>query len=154
MSSRAIQIGPRGTDLLSCSVSQAIHRVRKHSAQIACEALAAFIRDRLIPIFAAGGNVSDDDQIRLEKACVTFVLFSVNSKEDLVAAAIGSLQYLLDRLTQTIGNLLSAQAVHAMQTLIWKACGSDMSTTDAWLQLLRHPAFDGAGQANKARIGR
>lgn len=140
--------------LMPPSVIQAIHRTKKHSVQIACDVLGSLIRDRLIPVFAVGSNASEDDQARLERACVTFVLFSVNATEDVVPSAIASLQVMFDSIVQNSGSLLSAKVVHAMQTLIWKTCGSNPSTTDAWLQLLRHPAFDGAGQANKARIGR
>ena len=140
--------------LISCSIVQTIHRTKRYSVQIACDVLGALIRDRLIPVFAAGVNVKEADQVRLERACVTFVLLTVSATDDTVHSAIESLQVLLDNLMRDARSLLTTKAVHAMQTLMWKTCGSNAANADAWLQLLRHPALDGAGQANKARIGR
>ena len=137
------------------SVLQAIHRTKKRSIQIACDALLSLIGDRLIPLFHDAECANEQDRDRLEKACVTFVLFAVKASDEAVSPPPDMLQTLLDTISHRVRGILSAKAVHAMQTLIWKASSSSQPpTTEAWLQLLRHPAFDGAGLVNKARIGR
>lgn len=134
---------------------QAIHRTKKQDVRVACDALGTFIRERLLPALAGGDEANENDRARLEQACVTFGLFTVDSPSDVVPPGTDPLQALLDDLSRVSIDTLSAKAVHAMQTLMWKATGSsDSSGTDKWLALLRHPALDGAGQANKARIGR
>lgn len=133
---------------------QAIHRTKKRSVQVACDVLSTFIRNRLLPAVSVDDDVKKANQTRLEKACITFVLFAVNITED-VSKTASTVQLLLDSITTNGSSILSAKAVHAMQTLIWKASGSShRSTTGVWLQLLRHPAFEGGGQVNKAKIGR
>lgn len=135
------------------SIIQAIHRTKKWDNQIACDLIAALVQNRLLPDLRTSGDVKESDRDRLEKACVTYVLFAVGSAE--VVPAAEALQALLHSMSQDAHITLSAKAVHAMQTLIWKASGSDDPlATDAWLQVLRHPAFDAAGQSNKAKIGR
>lgn len=137
------------------SVLQAIHRTRKRNVWIACDAILFLIKDRLIPLFHDADYANEPDRERFEKACVTFVLFAVNDSNDMATAAIDMLHSLLETISHRAGGILSAKAVHAMQALIWKASGSSHPpTTEAWLQVLRHSAFDGAGLINKARIGR
>lgn len=141
------------TKLSSLRIVQAIHRVRKRSAQAARDLLNTLIHSRLLPITITGDDTNEADRNRLEKACVTFVLFAVDEAD--IQPSLEQLQAFLDTITQELAVNLSARAVHAMQTLIWKASGhADLSTAPAWLQVLRHPAFNSAGQVNKATIGR
>lgn len=142
-------------ELMISSIMQAIHRAKKQCVQVACDVLDTFIRERLLPALVDGDLANDGDRVRLEQACVTCVLFTVDAPSEVVASGADVLQALLDDLSRGSSDTLSAKAVHAMQTLMWKAAGSSHSSiTDKWLELLRHPALDGAGKANKAKIGR
>lgn len=138
--------------LILSSIMQAIHRTKKSSFSVAQDTLRALICDRLIPIITLG---EEADLARLEQSCVTFILLAVNAPGNALSSAPQSVCNMLDVIAQNAGSSLSPKAIHAMQTLIWKASrSSDALTTAVWLQLLRHSAFDGAGSANKARIGR
>ena len=133
---------------------QAVHRTRKVSADAACDALRQFLTNRLLYDLPQDTNEADLDLDRIEKACVTYIHF-VSSHTEADHASIHELEDALNTVAERIGKPISPKATHAAQTLIWKAAGaSDSETADRWCGLLRHPVFDGAGQINKARIGR
>ena len=150
----ASSIGLTAAKLTTLSILQAIHRVKAYSVQTACDALFALIRSRLLPRLTSGEEPIEADCEHLEKACVTFVLFSFEGAKA-GSSPVQKLTDLLDLIAHEKSGILSAKAVHAMQTLIWKTSESGGALqVDGWLQLLRHAAFEAAGQTNKSIIGR
>jgi len=126
----------------------------RRAVELACNALTMLIRTRILPECTDSTNATPADYDRLEKACVTLTLFATSAQQPLKSALMAQLRDLLEDVHRNTGNPLSAKAVHAMQTLIWKTANGPDPCSEAWLSLLRRPIFDGAGQVNKARIGR
>ena len=134
---------------------QTIHRVRKVDVDAACLALGKLISGRMPPNIAADQSNAPPIQDYLERACISQVLFATSSPGVARQFAIDQLHQTFNAIVQRSNSLFSPQATHAAQTLIWKAAAaSDPDTAERWFVLLRHPLFDGAGQVNKARIGR
>lgn len=135
-----------------------IHWVRKRDLEVACSALAELVKKRLVPDPTA--DPIDQSQMslvqsRIEKVCVTYTLFATSDAAASSISAIGGLQATLDSIAQRSDMTFSAKATHAVQALVWKtATTPDSASTETWYALLRHPLFNGAGQANKAKIGR
>lgn len=133
---------------------QTIHRARKVSLHAACEILRQFVTKRLLSNLSQVGNLENIDIDRIEKACITYVHF-VTSDSNASHSSIDGIHQTLNVLAQRSGRPISPKSTHAAQTLIWKAAGSsDSEIAHRWCGLLSHPVFDGAGQINKARIGR
>lgn len=134
---------------------QSIHRVRKASVETACNALGELITVRLLPDMSAVQQTENSLPNWVEKTCVTYTLFATSDPEAARKFALSGLENALNAIAQHSNTTFSSKATHAAQTLIWKAAGAaDTDTADRWCALLRHPLFDSAGQANKARIGR
>lgn len=134
---------------------QTTHKTKRFSAHAALVALHELVTHRLLPDLPPDAEPESVARDRMEKGVVTYVLFATTQTEVSPMEAITSLQALFDSLIQRSNALLSTKATHAAQTLIWKTAGaSSANIADSWYKLLQHPAFDGAGQLNKARIGR
>ncbi|KAH9827645.1 Meiosis protein SPO22/ZIP4 like [Teratosphaeria destructans] len=135
-------------------IMQTIHKAKSCSAEIALQALQQLISMRLACDISPDLG-EDSGRERMEKAFVTYVMFATSPSEMPEGARIESLQAVLDDTSRQTKAALSVKATHAAQTLIWKAAGvADAVLADEWCKLLRHPIFESAGQANKAKIGR
>lgn len=134
---------------------QAIHRARRASVETACRAIAEMISARLLPDLLAAQETTSKVHLQVETALVTYVHFATSDPQSAERFAIDGLGGLLNAITQSLDGRLSPKAIHAAQTLIWKAAGAaDAHSAERWFGLLRHPVFDGAGHVNKAKIGR
>ena len=134
---------------------QSIHRVRHVSLEAACHAIWKLVTTRLLPDLSAASETEVIFQTWIEKACVTYTLFATSSIDATSDFVIAGLEDTLNAVVQRSNTAFSPKATHAAQALIWKAAGTaDPDTGDRWCRLLRHPLFDGAGQVNKARVGR
>lgn len=134
---------------------RAIHRVRKISAEVACDALGELIESRLLPDVSAASGSRDGLQDWIEKACVTYTHFAASISDAAYDHIIDRLGSVFDAVAKQSGTTFSPRATHAIQALIWKAVGiAEHGNAEAWCSLLRHSLFDSAGQVNKARIGR
>jgi len=134
---------------------QTVYKAKRYNVACALSALQGLVCFRLLPDLAPNAVPDNVTSERLEKAAVTCVLFATSQNEVPPAGVVSGLQTLLDTVYKRSGCPFSAKATHAAQTLIWKTAGTSSPDVAAdWLKLLRHPMFDGAGQLNKARIGR
>jgi hypothetical protein len=132
-----------------------INRVRKTSLWAACNALRTLITTRLLPDLVIDGTPDATMLIWLEKSCVTYTLYVTNDAQEVHEVAVDWLRTVYDAITQVLNGPLPARATHAMQALMWSAAGGNHpKIAETWLQMLRHPLFDSAGQTNKAKIGR
>jgi hypothetical protein len=120
---------------------------------VALEAIQELVNLRLIPDVGAAMDPGGAAQDRLEKATVTYVAFATIPPAHASENTTSKLQEFLDDIANE--NTLSTKAVHAAQTLLWKTAGAATpDSAEQWWKLLKHPIFDGAGQMNKAKIGR
>lgn len=134
---------------------QSVHRVRKIHPEIACHALSELITSRLLPDLTATQKTESGLHSWVEKSCVTYTLFATSNIEGNRNFAIDGLEHVLNAIMQRFSNSLSPKATHAAQALIWKAAGdAGADTAQRWCSLLQHPLFNGAGNVNKAKIGR
>lgn len=134
---------------------QTIHKAKRHSTSCALAALQQLCTARLAPDLAASPQSDQTTLQRIEKAAITYIVFATSESGLSPTEATSGLQQMLDELITRSNVPFSAKATHAAQTLIWKTAGNcELSVTEDWLRLLRHPIFDSAGQLNKARIGR
>lgn len=134
---------------------QATHRARRVSVELACHGLGELITARLLEDLPHDGDAGSSIPDYIEKACVTYALFATSGPESAPLFVIDGLQKTLDMIVKRSSRAMSPKATHATQSLIWKAASAaDPDAADRWCDLLRHPLFDGAGQINKARIGR
>lgn len=131
---------------------QAIHKLRRIDTLLALSALYDLAEARLLPSISVKDNVESEYVSWLEKVVITFFHFSTTWATEVQAGLVDQARDLLDAVHQVTRKPLSAKATHAAQTLIWKRAGGD--ATDGWWSLLNHPAFESAGQLNKAKIGR
>ena len=117
--------------------------------------LGELIVTRLLPDASANAAAEETSRLRVEKSCVTYTLYATSDPAAAWSFAIDGLQGILDAIVQRMEDGLSAKATHAAQSLMWRVAGTaGQEIADRWFSLLRHPLFDGAGQINKARIGR
>lgn len=132
-----------------------INRVRKTSLWAACNALRTLITTRLLPDLVINGTPDATMLVWLEKSCVTHTFYVTKDAQEVLEVAVDCLRTVYDAIAQVLNGPFPARATHAMQALIWSAVGgNDPKIADTWLQMLRHPLFDSAGQTNKAKIGR
>ena len=137
------------------SIMQTIQKLQRLSPQSALSALKTLLNVRLLPDVMPEDTPDSRSIERAEKATVMYVLFATSAPELLRQDALVEIRSTLDEVSHQTKRTLSAKATHAAQTLIWKranALAGDF--VDEWCRLLRHAAFESAGQMNKARIGR
>ena len=134
---------------------RAIHRIQRVNTQVALDALAELTTTRLLTDVPADRDADTPLQDRVEKVCVTYVLFATTAPGAASFQAIDGLLATLDAVAQRSKKPFTAKATHAAQTLLWKAAGAaESEIADRWCIILRHPLFESAGHINKARIGR
>ena len=134
---------------------KAVRLVRRASPEVACHALKELITSRLLPDLPTDQEPANFVHDCIEKACVTYILFTTSDQGTISVSTFDGLQTALNAIAQRSNHGFSAKATHAAQTLIWKVTGSASGdVADRWCAILRHPLFESAGQMNKARIGR
>ena len=110
---------------------------------------------RLLPDLFIDGMPDPTMLHWLEKSCVTHTVYVTNDTQGIHEVGIDWLKTIYDAIVKSLNGPFSARATHAMQALIWSAAGgNDPKLAERWLQILRHPLFESAGQTNKAKIGR
>lgn len=134
---------------------QTIKKAMRLSTRTALTALKTLICSRIVPELRVAQSPDSPVHNWLEKATISYILYSTSGSSDLQGTTLEELQELLDHIVADTGARLSTKATHAAQTLLWKSsCNGGAMMAHAWSRLLRHELFDHAGPLNKARIGR
>ena len=136
-------------------VMQTIRKAHELQPNVAIAALQYLIVERILPEVSGLQGASDQVNVWLEKASITFALYATNR---IIAAGenhVDGLLSLFDKLKKQPGVHFTAKATHAAQTLIWKATSvPDSTVAQQCCLLLQHALFENAGYINKGRIGR
>lgn len=134
---------------------KAVNRVNTASHLVACKALGDLLTSRLLPDIMIDGELNQEIMAWIERVCVTYALFVTKGAERADHVTVDWLQQIYDATSRAVGGMFSSKATHAIQALVYKASATkDANLAKKWLQILRNPLFDTAGQVNKAKIGR
>jgi hypothetical protein len=134
---------------------KSINRVNTASHEAACRALGDILTSRLLPDVTSGGDTDQQIFKWVEQVCVTYALYVTQNSQRTLHVTIEWLQGAYDATSQALNGTFSTKATHAIQALVYKASTTDdANIADKWLEILRHPLFNNAGQVNKTKIGR